>query len=196
MHTASYTLRWRQSSPEENSLKKIRQHHHRHARLFHSTCSRQCRAPVCGDATADRNRAPDRLSRSPAVPRCLETCRRSRGAGAACGTYRPGAAGRHRALAGAAGSREVPGSAGCRHPASPLDAPLRAPIHQRRAARDRAGARDAGLVAGRAYLAAYALGRGASGLTFYDNEVTRFFSPHAAGLEPLLVVAVGVPAKR
>ena len=53
---------------------------------------------------------------------------------------------------------------------------------------------EAGLVAGRAYLAAYAVGRGATGLTFYDDEVTRFFSPHAAGLEPLLVVAVGVPA--
>ena len=55
---------------------------------------------------------------------------------------------------------------------------------------------EAGLKAGRTYLAAYAVGRGATGLTFYDDEVTRFFSPHAAGLEPLLVVAVGVPAKR
>jgi SagB-type dehydrogenase family enzyme len=55
---------------------------------------------------------------------------------------------------------------------------------------------EAGLIAGRAYLAAYAVGRGATGLTFYDDEVTRFFSPHAIGLEPLLVVAVGVPAKR
>lgn len=55
---------------------------------------------------------------------------------------------------------------------------------------------EAGLRAGRAYLAAYALGRGASGLTFFDDEVTRFFSPHAAALEPLLVVAVGAPRKR
>lgn len=55
---------------------------------------------------------------------------------------------------------------------------------------------EAGVVAGRAYLAAYALGRGATGLTFFDDEVTRFLSPRAAGLEPLLVVAVGVPAKR
>ena len=52
---------------------------------------------------------------------------------------------------------------------------------------------EAGLRAGRAYLTAYALGRGATGLTFFDDEVTRFFSPHAAGLEPLLVVAAGVP---
>jgi SagB-type dehydrogenase family enzyme len=55
---------------------------------------------------------------------------------------------------------------------------------------------EAGLRAGRAYLAAYALGRGATGLTFFDDEVTRFFSPHAGGLEPLLVVAAGVPRKR
>jgi SagB-type dehydrogenase family enzyme len=52
---------------------------------------------------------------------------------------------------------------------------------------------EAGLLAGRAYLAAYATGRGATGLTFYDDEVRRFFSPPAAGLEALLVVAVGVP---
>ena len=55
---------------------------------------------------------------------------------------------------------------------------------------------EAGLVAGRAYLAAYAVGRGATGLTFFDDEVTRFFSPHAVELEPLLVMAVGVPAGR
>jgi len=61
---------------------------------------------------------------------------------------------------------------------------------------DRLAELEAGLVAGRAYLAAYAAGRGATGLTFYDDEVTRFFSPHAAGRAPLLVVAVGVPARR
>jgi hypothetical protein len=55
---------------------------------------------------------------------------------------------------------------------------------------------EAGLVAGRAYLAAHAIGRGATGLTFFDEEVRRFFSPHAAALEPLLVVAVGIPRKR
>jgi SagB-type dehydrogenase family enzyme len=52
---------------------------------------------------------------------------------------------------------------------------------------------EAGLHAGRAYLAAYALGRGASGLTFYDDETTNFFAPHAAGKSPLLMVAIGVP---
>jgi SagB-type dehydrogenase family enzyme len=55
---------------------------------------------------------------------------------------------------------------------------------------------EAGLVAGRAYLATYAIGRGATGLTFYDDEVSRFFSPHAAGFEPLLAVAIGVPRRR
>jgi SagB-type dehydrogenase family enzyme len=52
---------------------------------------------------------------------------------------------------------------------------------------------EAGILGGRAYLAAYALNRGASGLTFYDDDTTRFFSPHAAGKSPLLMVAVGVP---
>ena len=52
---------------------------------------------------------------------------------------------------------------------------------------------EAGLHGGRAYLAAYALGRGATGLTFYDDDTTDFFSPHAAGKSPLLMVAVGVP---
>jgi len=50
----------------------------------------------------------------------------------------------------------------------------------------------AGAVAGgRAYLAAYAQRLGASGLTFFDDEVTRFFSPHAAGASVMFLVAVG-----
>lgn len=55
---------------------------------------------------------------------------------------------------------------------------------------------EAGLLAGRAYLAAYSLGRGATGLTFYDDETTKFFEPHAAGKSPLLMVAIGVPRSR
>ena len=54
---------------------------------------------------------------------------------------------------------------------------------------------EAGLHAGRAYLAAYALGRGATGLTFYDDDVTRFFSPHAEGKSAIFLVAVGKSAK-
>jgi SagB-type dehydrogenase family enzyme len=50
---------------------------------------------------------------------------------------------------------------------------------------------EAGLAGGRAYLAAYAGGFGASGLTFYDTEVVRFFSPHAAGRDAIFVTALG-----
>lgn len=58
----------------------------------------------------------------------------------------------------------------------------------------RAAQLEAGIAAGRAYLAAYSLGRGASGLTFYDDDTTAFLSPHAAGKIALLMLAVGVPA--
>jgi SagB-type dehydrogenase family enzyme len=50
---------------------------------------------------------------------------------------------------------------------------------------------EAGIAGGRAYLAAYALGFGASGLTFYDDEVVRFFSPRAQGLDAIFVTALG-----
>jgi len=50
---------------------------------------------------------------------------------------------------------------------------------------------EAGLAGGRAYLAAYALGFGASGLTFYDALVVDFFSPHAAGKDAIFVTALG-----
>src|SRR2546428_7177859 len=50
---------------------------------------------------------------------------------------------------------------------------------------------EAGLAGGRAYLAAYALGFGASGLTFYDAEVVRFFLPRAAGADAIFVTALG-----
>jgi len=52
---------------------------------------------------------------------------------------------------------------------------------------------EAGILGGRAYLAAYSLGRGATGLTFYDDDTTKFFEPHASGKSPLLMVALGVP---
>ncbi len=57
---------------------------------------------------------------------------------------------------------------------------------------------EAGLMGGRAYLAAYAQRFGATGLTFYDDEVVRFFSPHAAGLDAIFVTALGraAPAVR
>jgi SagB-type dehydrogenase family enzyme len=60
----------------------------------------------------------------------------------------------------------------------------------------RAAQFDAGLAGGRLYLAAYALGFGASGLTFQDDEVTRFFSPHAQGKSVMFLVALGRKLKR
>ncbi|HEX8769590.1 MAG TPA: hypothetical protein VF711_02340 [Acidimicrobiales bacterium] len=49
---------------------------------------------------------------------------------------------------------------------------------------------EAGIVEGRLHLAAYSLDYGATGLTFYDDEVKRFFDTLA---EPMLVTAVGKP---
>ena len=41
------------------------------------------------------------------------------------------------------------------------------------------------------YLAAYAQRLGATGLTFFDDDVTRFFSPHAKDKNAIFLVAVG-----
>ena len=46
------------------------------------------------------------------------------------------------------------------------------------------------------YLAAYALRLGASGLTFFDDDVTDFFSPHAAGKSVMFLIALGRPRPR
>ena len=50
---------------------------------------------------------------------------------------------------------------------------------------------EAAVTAGRLYLAAYAQGFGASGLTFFDDDVTEFFSPHAAGKSVMFLIALG-----
>ncbi len=55
---------------------------------------------------------------------------------------------------------------------------------------------EAGILGGKIYLAAYALGLGATGLTFFDDDVTAFFSPHAAGKSVIFLMAVGQPLKR
>jgi SagB-type dehydrogenase family enzyme len=55
---------------------------------------------------------------------------------------------------------------------------------------------EAGLIGGKLYLGAYALHLGATGLTFYDDEVVRFFSPHSAGKSTIFLVALGKSAKR
>ena len=60
----------------------------------------------------------------------------------------------------------------------------------------RAALFESGLAAGRLQLAAFSVGLGATGLTFYDDEVVQFFSPHAAGKSTIFLVAVGRSAKR
>jgi SagB-type dehydrogenase family enzyme len=56
----------------------------------------------------------------------------------------------------------------------------------------RAAELEAGIVAGKMYLGAYAPRLGATGLTFFDDAVTEFFGPRATGRNCLLVVALGV----
>lgn len=60
----------------------------------------------------------------------------------------------------------------------------------------RAAQMEAGIIGGKIYLTSYALKRGATGLTFYDDDATEFFSPHAAGKSCIFVVSVGIPGKR
>ena len=55
---------------------------------------------------------------------------------------------------------------------------------------------DASVTAGKLYLAAYALRIGATGLTFFDDDVTKFFSPHAEGKSVMFLLALGVPLNR
>jgi SagB-type dehydrogenase family enzyme len=52
---------------------------------------------------------------------------------------------------------------------------------------------EGGIVAGKIYLSAYAQGIGASGSTFFDEDVTIHFSPHAALKVTMIVVGVGIP---
>ncbi len=60
----------------------------------------------------------------------------------------------------------------------------------------RAAQLEAGILGGKLYLAAYALHLGATGLTFYDDDVTQFFSPHAEGKSAIFLVALGKSAKQ
>jgi SagB-type dehydrogenase family enzyme len=55
----------------------------------------------------------------------------------------------------------------------------------------RAAQLEAGVIGGKLYLSAYAQGLGASGLTFFDDDVTRFFAPHAADKSVMFLVALG-----
>jgi SagB-type dehydrogenase family enzyme len=60
----------------------------------------------------------------------------------------------------------------------------------------RVGQLEAGVVGGRIYLAAYAQRLGATGLTFFDDEVIDFFSPHAKDKSAIFLLAIGKPLKR
>lgn len=55
---------------------------------------------------------------------------------------------------------------------------------------------ESGILGGKVYIASYAMRRGATGLTFYDDDVTAFFSPRAKGMSCTMAMAVGIPGKR
>jgi SagB-type dehydrogenase family enzyme len=54
---------------------------------------------------------------------------------------------------------------------------------------------EAGILGGKVYLASYALQLGATGLTFFDDDVIKFFSPHAKDMSAIFLVAVGKSAR-
>jgi SagB-type dehydrogenase family enzyme len=60
----------------------------------------------------------------------------------------------------------------------------------------RAAQLEAGIISGKLYLLAYAQRLGASGLTFFDDDVTDFFSPHAASKSVMMLVALGRSVRR
>jgi len=71
------------------------------------------------------------------------------------------------------------------------------PILQRFGSRGyRAVQLEAGILGGKLYLAAYAQRLGATGLTFFDDDVTGFFSPHAEGKSAIFLVAIGHSARQ
>lgn len=54
---------------------------------------------------------------------------------------------------------------------------------------------EAGAIGGRIYIAAYAQRLGATGLTFFDDDVVNFFSPHAKGKSAIFLLAIGRPLR-
>ena len=54
---------------------------------------------------------------------------------------------------------------------------------------------EAGILGGKMYLASYAQRLGATGLTFFDDDVTAFFSPHAKDKSAIFLVAIGIGAR-
>ncbi len=55
---------------------------------------------------------------------------------------------------------------------------------------------EASITGGKLYLSAYAQRLGASGLTFFDDDVTEFFSPHAGGKSVMFLIALGKSVKK
>lgn len=55
---------------------------------------------------------------------------------------------------------------------------------------------ECAIMAGWGYLSAYALGLGATGLTFFDEHVKAFIGDMASGLSVMFLLALGVPSKR
>ena len=55
---------------------------------------------------------------------------------------------------------------------------------------------EAGIIGGRMYLASHAMGLGATGMTFFDDAVTAFFSPHASGKSLMFLVGLGITHER
>ncbi|MFB3097022.1 MAG: SagB/ThcOx family dehydrogenase [Nitrosopumilaceae archaeon] len=60
----------------------------------------------------------------------------------------------------------------------------------------RAAQLEASITGGRFYLAAYSEKLGATGLTFYDDSVTQFFSPHAKDKSVMFMVVLGKKTER
>jgi SagB-type dehydrogenase family enzyme len=54
---------------------------------------------------------------------------------------------------------------------------------------------EAGAIGGRIYLAAYSQHLGATGLTFFDDDVVEYFSPHAANKSTIFLLAIGKPLR-
>ena len=50
---------------------------------------------------------------------------------------------------------------------------------------------EASIISGKLYLASYALNLAATGLTFFDDDVVQFFSPHANGKSVMFLTAIG-----
>jgi SagB-type dehydrogenase family enzyme len=60
----------------------------------------------------------------------------------------------------------------------------------------RAAQLEASIMGGKCYLAAYSQKIGATGLTFYDDEVTEFFSPHSRNKNAMFMIVLGKKAPK